>query len=574
MGVIKQIWIYIVLTCMLITSAQALSTQTFQIHEGSNEFVLNLNPTIVSEIDKQKIINNLDTYKQKQVITDYIEREDLIKIIFNPLVEIEEIKISKKMIKIRERPDGYIIELNTPPIIVHKKELENEIIQYHQMQLIHEKQHQQNNFITPSQNFNDSAEIKINYANYNKIYNEFISSYVLAEQISIAKENQRELITSNFNTIKNLTKTLEQQDSRGIIATIGSLVNRKQKEITPEPQFTNEFYYTFAGITVRNISPEKIETIKNLDFVKNVHPNYRVRVALDASVPVIQDGIPAGFVGHNGENCNETDQPCLTGEGITIAIIDTGVDYTHPDLGECTQQQFLNENCEKVIGGYDFVNNNQDSFDDQGHGTHVAAIAAGNGYFKGVAPNARILAYKVLDESGGGFMSDIISGIEEAVLDGADILSLSLGGFGDPDDPVSISADNAVLDGKVVVVAAGNDGEYGYQTIGSPGTARKVITVGAIDNDLRMAEFSSKGPVVWEGGYLFKPDIVAPGVEICAAKSSEDKIRDLILTNEQREVHCTENNQHISISGTSMATPHVSGAIALLVNRIATTTGQ
>jgi minor extracellular serine protease Vpr len=117
--------------------------------------------------------------------------------------------------------------------------------------------------------------------------------------------------------------------------------------------------------------------------------------------------------------------------------------------------------------------------DDQGHGTHCASIAAGNGVLKGVAPNATLMAYKVLDSGGGGYDDDIIAGIEKAVLDGADVISLSLGGSGDPDDAMSKAVDSAVDSGVVVVVAAGNDGPYNG-TIGSPGCARKAITVGAV----------------------------------------------------------------------------------------------
>ncbi|HLC75470.1 MAG TPA: S8 family serine peptidase, partial [Candidatus Nanoarchaeia archaeon] len=141
-----------------------------------------------------------------------------------------------------------------------------------------------------------------------------------------------------------------------------------------------------------------------------------------------------------------------TGQGVAIGIIDTGVDYTHPDLGGC-----FGQGC-KVVGGYDFVNNDHDPIDDHGHGTHVAATAAGKGdyngdnvrdagEFWGVAPDAKIMAYKVLDASGSGTMAGVIAGINRAVSDHADIISLSLGGPGDPDDLVSRAIDNAVDNG-------------------------------------------------------------------------------------------------------------------------------
>lgn len=219
----------------------------------------------------------------------------------------------------------------------------------------------------------------------------------------------------------------------------------------------------------------------------------------------------------------------------------------------------------KVIGGYDFVNEDTVPLDDQGHGTHVAATAAGNGILKGVAPNAQIVAYKVLDSQGYGSSSDIIAAIERSAdpdrnrnfSDHLDIISLSLGGPGSPDDPMSRAIDNVVNLGVVAVIAGGNSGPN-EQTIGSPGTARKAITVGAVNKQLQLAYFSSRGPVIWENAegneqILIKPDLVAPGVDICAAQY------DFAWSDKE----CIDD-EHTAISGTSMATPHVAGAVALI----------
>ena len=267
--------------------------------------------------------------------------------------------------------------------------------------------------------------------------------------------------------------------------------------------------------------------------------------------------------------------PCLTGQGITIGIIDTGVDYNHYDLGWCTKERFLNKQCSKVIDGFDFVNNDNDPMDDQGHGTHVAATAAGNGVLKGVAPSAKIVAYKVLSSAGNGYEEDVISAIEMATDpnqdgyfdDHLDIISISLGGTGDPDDPISTAVDRAVDLGVTAVIAAGNSGPNSY-TIGSPGTSRKAITIGASDKTDKIAGFSSRGPVVWKdkNGYtqtILKPDVTAPGVNICAAKSSQDKLWQITMGMYGIDTHC-KDILHISLQGTSMATPHVSGIAALL----------
>ena len=329
----------------------------------------------------------------------------------------------------------------------------------------------------------------------------------------------------------------------------------------------NEYKLVFNGIAL-NISDAEAREIEKIDGVKKAWPNMKVQALLIDSVPLI--GADEVWKFDEDLNiCYESGKECLTGKGIKIAIIDTGVDYTHPDLGGC-----LGQNC-KVIGGYDIVNHDTDPMDDYGHGTHVAAIAAGNGILssvpppvkmktipvvraiKGVAPDAQILAYKVLDSGGSGSWSSVIEGIERAVLDDADIISMSLGGGGNPDDPVSQATNNAVEAGIVAVVAAGNSGPS-ENSIGSPGTARKAITVGATDKQDNLAWFSSKGSVIWEDeneyvNYLIKPDIVAPGVYICAAQ----------WNGWLNDRHCLDE-EHISISGTSMATPHVAGAVALL----------
>ena len=336
----------------------------------------------------------------------------------------------------------------------------------------------------------------------------------------------------------------------------------EMQQINPSivSKIINNYKNAFNGVSL-NVSEEEALKIKNLPSVKNVYRNHEVRAILEESVNQISAD-DVWNLDADGNNCQETGEPCLTGEGITIGVIDTGVDYTHADLGGCTQTTDINDgSCSKVIGGYDFINNDNDPIDDQGHGTHVAATAAGNGVLKGVAPDAKIYAYKVLDSSGSGSWETVIAGIERAVDqnqdgnfdDHLDIISLSLGGLGDPDDAISQAIDNAVSAGVVAVVAAGNSGPSS-QTIGSPGTARKAITVGAVNKCDILAPFSSRGPVSWDNGVLLKPDLTAPGVNICAAQ----------WDNAWPDRQCLDS-EHTAISGTSMATPHVSGAAALLL---------
>ncbi|HTR82098.1 MAG TPA: S8 family serine peptidase [Bacteroidota bacterium] len=235
---------------------------------------------------------------------------------------------------------------------------------------------------------------------------------------------------------------------------------------------------------------------------------------------------------------SDEDSDSSGGNGIKIGVIDTGIDYLHEAFGGGFGPGFT------VAGGYNFVTNNPDPRDDNGHGTHVAGIIAGNApSFKGVAPHARLYAYKVLDANGNGSMSTVIAAIEQAVKDSVQIINLSLGtSDGDPDDILSQAVDQAVEAGVVVVVAAGNDGDYG--TIDSPGAAREALTVGATNAENSVASFSSRGPS--NKIYGCKPDIVAPGESILSAKM---------------------NGGYIAMTGTSMAAPFVAGAAALLKQR-------
>ncbi len=147
----------------------------------------------------------------------------------------------------------------------------------------------------------------------------------------------------------------------------------------------SEVNLVFNGIAM-NISSEEAQRIKNVKGVKNVYPNYKAHITLMDSVPMI-GADDVWKLDADGNDCSVSGKECLTGKGVTIGIIDTGVDYTHPDLGGC-----FGVGC-KVIGGYDFVNNDANPMDDNGHCTHVTATAAGKGILKGVAPDAKNIAY-------------------------------------------------------------------------------------------------------------------------------------------------------------------------------------
>lgn len=231
----------------------------------------------------------------------------------------------------------------------------------------------------------------------------------------------------------------------------------------------------------------------------------------------------------------------LDGSGVTVAVLDSGIDATHPDLAG------------KVRAAANFTAESE-SRDVLGHGTHVASIVAGTGTAsdgarRGVAPGAELLDGRVLDSYGQGLTSWIIAGMEWAAAQDADVVNLSLSAFpGSPEGPIITEAVERLSaeTGTLFVAAAGNLGCDAC--IASPGAAPSALTVGAVDRDDTLAEFSSRGPAY--GGHGLKPDLTAPGVGIVAARA-----KDAALGGE---------GDYLALDGTSMAAPHVAGAAALL----------
>ncbi|TXK43266.1 S8 family serine peptidase [Nonomuraea sp. C10] len=257
----------------------------------------------------------------------------------------------------------------------------------------------------------------------------------------------------------------------------------------------------------------------------------KVKADLDVSVPMV--GAPQAWErGHDGT-------------GVTVAVLDTGADAAHPDL------------TGRIADSRSFVPD-QPVQDGHGHGTHVAATIAGTGAasggrHKGVAPGARLAVGKVLNDNGEGMESWIIEGMEWAARSGAKAVSMSLGGTPtDGTDPLSQAVDDLTAEtGALFVVAAGN--LYNEETVSAPGAADAALTVAAVDKDDQLAPFSSRGPRVGDSG--LKPDIAAPGVNIVAARAAGTAMGAPV------DEHYTGAN------GTSMATPHVAGAVAIMAQR-------
>lgn len=240
----------------------------------------------------------------------------------------------------------------------------------------------------------------------------------------------------------------------------------------------------------------------------------------------------------------------LTGKGIGVAVLDTGC-YPHDD--------FQN----RILAFTDIVQRHIDPYDDNSHGTHVCGIIGGGGLassgrFKGIAPGCNLIPVKVLDQRGNGYASDVLTGLRwirenrEALrirIVNISVGSLSRKGMGENSALVK-GVNDAWDDGLIVVVAAGNMGPK-RNSITTPGISRKVITIGCSDDDRevnvmgsKMVDYSGRGPT---DACICKPDLVAPGASIVCCSN--------------------KNGRYTAKSGTSMATPLVTGALALLLEK-------
>ncbi|MEH7305558.1 S8 family serine peptidase [Neobacillus drentensis] len=279
---------------------------------------------------------------------------------------------------------------------------------------------------------------------------------------------------STVNKLKEQTESLKQVHGKMLQA-----LNEKRIPFNKSHEYT----FTLNGMALQ-IPKNKVDELRSLPGVKAVYPDQEYHADLANSVPLI--GAPDVWSKHDQENQG------VTGKGVTVAVIDTGVDYDHPDLGVGFGPGH------KVVGGYDFVNHDNDPIDDDGHGTHVAGIIAAHGNVTGVAPDASITAFKVLNENGIGDESDIIAGIEASISPDnpfpADVINMSLSGPGDGSDPLSKVAQNAVDAGVVVVAAAGNSGPA-YGTIGAPAIAEGVLAVGASASGIKVPAAKMVAPL-------------------------------------------------------------------------------
>jgi serine protease AprX len=301
-------------------------------------------------------------------------------------------------------------------------------------------------------------------------------------------------------------------------------------------------FWLNQSVLVEVTGEQLVELATRQDVLRVQHDKRLIAIALDVSRPLIQADQVETALGFNGA-------------GVNVAVIDTGVELSHPALAAVagTQLDFSGE------GTGDFF----------GHGTHCAGVVASqDSRFHGVAPGATVHDYKVMDQNGSMTAANGVSAIQQAVTDGMDVLSNSWGfslvngAWTDPDGSCVLcqAADAAMAAGAVFVVAAGNEDDNSCGStdthIRCPGNARSVITIGATDDSDAMADFSSVGPTP-DGRN--KPDVAAPGTDIISCRASTGSDMGGTAT--------PIDANFIQASGTSMATPHVAGVAALMLDK-------
>lgn len=228
----------------------------------------------------------------------------------------------------------------------------------------------------------------------------------------------------------------------------------------PRLEVVAQYDTIFNGVAIRG-KVEELEKLARMDAVTNQHPVKMYSTQQEEDLSFSTDALR--FPSSNS----------YTGRGVKVGVIDTGIDYSHPDL-------HIN-----YRGGFDTVDFDNDPMETMTegatiHGTHVAGVIGANGKMRGIAPDAEIYAYRALGPGGTGSSVQVIAAIEEAVEDGMDVINLSLGNdVNGPDWPTSHAVDRAIELGTTVVVAAGNSGPNDW-TVGSPATSPDAITVGAV----------------------------------------------------------------------------------------------
>jgi subtilisin family serine protease len=339
-----------------------------------------------------------------------------------------------------------------------------------------------------SPGFTISPDINQNSSELVKVIVEFNQSPAKVEVAKQAVKGKRVSLSSAKDKAKVEHETFKKEWEKV------KKLNRPDDEKMKDAKITREYHEAFNGVAM-TLPSRAVQELLSTGVVKRVWKDNDVKLDLPQEAKEMNSGTPSKVDDSLPQiGADKLHQENITGEGIKVGVIDTGVDYNHPDLKDSYK------------GGYDFVENDSDPMEttyqdwkDSGmaefngssyytyHGTHVSgSIAASKensspAAVKGVAPDVDLYAYRVLGPYGSGSTAAVMAGIDKAVTDGMDVINLSLGSnVNDPLNPASIAVNNAMLSGVVTVVAAGNTGPN-EKTLGSPGSAALGITVGASD---------------------------------------------------------------------------------------------
>ncbi|MDD1752126.1 MAG: S8 family serine peptidase [Methanotrichaceae archaeon] len=323
----------------------------------------------------------------------------------------------------------------------------------------------------------------------------------------------------NANGIEDSLEKLGSRDLKVIVLHDGNLGNLGKIGIRQDS------FKILPGYSM-TLPGDKLSELSKLKGVKGIYKDQKLKVLAE----------PGNAHFRSTSIDDPRNEKNLNGEGITVALIDTGVDANHESLRS------------KSLVFKDFVNNQTAPYDDNGHGTHCASLIGGEGEQPGVAPASKLIAVKVMDKDGACYLSDALKALDWCLENkeryGLRVISFSVGGE-NPSDGTSLldeACNRMVGQGIIMCVAAGNSGPA-PSSIVIPGDAEKAITVGAVDDSGVIFELSSRGPTA-DG--VIKPDIVTLGVDVVSALANS-------------------GNGYSSMSGTSMSVPLVAGASAILL---------
>lgn len=324
----------------------------------------------------------------------------------------------------------------------------------------------------------------------------------------------------NGNKIED---SLERQGSQNVRVIVLHEGNQSDHE-----NASNQLHILPAS--TMTVSADRLENIAGTNGVKGIYRDQKLKIATST-----ESSSTSKASGGRTYVDDPRSNRGYTGEGVTVALIDTGADTGHESLKG------------RVVAFRDFVNNQTEAYDDNGHGTHCASLIAGE-RGTGVAPDARLVVIKAMDRDGACYLSDALKALdfclENKDLYGIDVVSFSVGGESPSDSSTLLddACNRMVEKGLVMCVAAGNSGPD-PSSIVIPGDAENVITVGAIDSSGKIFDLSSRGPTA--SGQI-KPDLVTIGVDVVSALAGS-------------------RNGRSSLSGTSMAVPQVAGSAAVLL---------